>query len=75
MFGIANAVGISNERIYHIFSKKLIMGKLSLRLMVRLFTNDQKQIRYTHDYLERLKKFFLFLATNETFVHYTCVCS
>ncbi|KAL6252271.1 hypothetical protein P5V15_003009 [Pogonomyrmex californicus] len=42
---IAEAMGISKERVCHIFTEELDMRKLSARWVPRLLTLDQKRIR------------------------------
>ena len=74
---VANAIGISDERAFHIITEELGMKKLSARWVPRLLTNDQKQFRTqisreclarfqenTTDFVRR------FITTDETWVHH-----
>ena len=74
---IAEAIGMSSERAYHILSEELGMKKLSARWVPRLLTQDQKRIRVNMSEeclarFQRNQQDFLrrFVTTDETWVHY-----
>ena len=70
---IAEAVGMSSERVYHILAEELGMQKLSVRWVPRLLTlenvkmSEQSLTRFQHNQQDFL---FRFVTTDETWVHY-----
>src|ERR1700712_1634247 len=74
---IAEAVGISTERVHNILHQHLEMKKLSARWVPRLLTVDQKRNRVTTskdclDMFKRNPKEFLrrFVTVDETWIHH-----
>lgn len=74
---IAEAVGISSERVYSILHEQLGMKKLSARWVPHLLNYDQKAVRQDIsqeclDLFKRNKKDFLrrFVTVDETWIHY-----
>ncbi|KAL6257504.1 hypothetical protein P5V15_011074 [Pogonomyrmex californicus] len=74
---IAEAMGISKERVCHILTEELDMRKLFARWVPRLLTLDQKRIRMniSKALLERFKRNesdFLrrFITVDETWIHH-----
>lgn len=74
---IAEAVGISSERVHNILHKYLGMNKLCARWVPRLLTPEQKQNRkdisaanlklFNHNPAEFMRRF---ITTDETWVHH-----
>lgn len=74
---IAEAAGISDDRVHSILHEHLGMRKLSARWVPHLLSFDQKQVRWDLseeclDLFNRNKKEFLrrFVTVDETWVHY-----
>jgi histone-lysine N-methyltransferase SETMAR len=74
---IAEAVGISKERVLYILHEELDMRKLSARWVPRLLTMEQKRVRSQMsinnlEFFKRNTRDFLrrFVTCDETWVHY-----
>lgn len=74
---IANIMGISTERVYHILTEELGLSKVCARWVPRLLTPEQKRVRHQIsqqclDLFSKNPKDFMrrFITTDETWVHH-----